>query len=194
MWVATDDTVTRLDPETLEVEATISVNRGRAPRDLPDFITDIAVGEGAVWVAVGVQLPSPGNAVARIDPQTNRVVAYVELFGSASGVAVGEGAVWATVSQPGFLVRIDPATNSEAARVEVAELVDEVTTGAGFVWVGYNDNGARGVAVIDARTEESLRRITLGSGPTGIVVGEGALWVGGWAAGGVEGVVFRIVV
>jgi hypothetical protein len=72
VWVTTGDAVTRLDPETLEIEAAISVNVG--PGDTSHVLTDIAVGEGAVWVAVGVEPPDLGNAVARIDPRTNRVV------------------------------------------------------------------------------------------------------------------------
>lgn len=186
VWVTTGDAVTRLDPETLEVEATIPVGRG--PGDLFHVATDIAVGEGSVWVAVGVEPPHPGNAVARIDPQTNRVVAYVELFGGPSSVTVGEGAVWAAVGKPGFLVRIDPGENTEAARVDVAELADAVSTGAGSVWVGYFESGTGGVAVIDPTTEERVRRIALGPSPSDVAVSGAAVWVVGYS----DDVVLRV--
>jgi streptogramin lyase len=186
VWVTTGDTVTRLDPDSLDVEATISVNRG--PRYPSRVLTGIAAAEGAVWVAVGVEPPQSGNAVARIDPRTSRVVANVELLGHATDLAVGKGAVWVTEEKPGFLVRIDPTTNTEAARIDVAEPAGGVATGAGSVWIRYIDLPG-GVAMIDPRINQELRAITLESQLTDIAVSEGVVW----AAAYVEGAVFRIV-
>jgi hypothetical protein len=187
VWVTTGETVTRLDPQTLEVEATISLGPGHA--NLPQIATDIAVGEGGIWVAAGVQGDYP-TAIVRIDPRTNRVVAQVKPLGGTNGLAVGEGAVWATVAEPAFLLRIDPVTNTEAARVEVAEGLDAVDTGGGLVWVGYIDGRTGGVAGIDPTTGKVLRRIVLESASSDLVVGEGAVWSVGFA----EPAVFRIVV
>lgn len=187
VWVTTDETVTRLDPKTLDVEATISLGPGHA--DLPQIATDIAVGEGGIWVAAGVQGDYP-TAIARIDPRTNRVVAQVKPLGGTNGLAVGEGAVWATGAEPAFLLRIDPITNREGARLEVAEGLDAVDTGGGLVWVGYTDGHTDGVAGIDPTTGKVLRRIVLESASSDLAVGAGAVWAVRYA----DAAVFRIAV
>jgi TolB protein len=186
VWMTTGDAVTRLDPETLEIEATISVNR--RPGDPFPVLTDIAAGEGAVWVGLGVEPPHPGNAVARIDPRTNRVVAFVELVGRVGDVAIGEGAVWATEEEPEFVVRIDPTTNSEAARIDLPG-ADGLATGRGSVWAGFVDLPG-GVAMIDPSINQELRVITLEGEPTDVAVGEGVVW----AVAHAKSAVFRIPV
>jgi Tol biopolymer transport system component len=186
VWVTTGDAVTRLDPETLEIEATISMNR--RPGDLIPVLTDIAVGEGAVWVVAAVEPPHQGNAIARIDPRTNRVVALVELVGRASEVAIGEGAVWALEEEPGVVVRIDPTTNSEVARIDLPG-ADGLATAEGSIWVGYIDLPG-GVAMIDPGINQELRVITLESRPTDVAVAGGVVWAVAYA----EGAVFRVPV
>lgn len=54
--------------------------------------TDVAFGEGAVWV------PSQDGTVTKIDPNAERVVASIEVGGTPQGVAVGFGRVWVTVA------------------------------------------------------------------------------------------------
>ena len=66
----------------------------------------IAAGEGAVWVGL-----KNGNALVRIDPQRNRVVATVPIEQSPAGqLVVVDGYVW-TSGERGLL-RIDPRTNT----------------------------------------------------------------------------------
>ena len=73
-------TLTRIDPITNSVEATIPV--GGEPAAL-------AVGEGAVWV-----VDPATRSVVRVDPATNDVVARVRLRAQPRGIAVGDGAIW----------------------------------------------------------------------------------------------------
>jgi YVTN family beta-propeller protein len=80
---ATPGTVTRIDPRTNAVTATISVGR---------YSNSIAVGAGAVWVA-----NRDDGTLSRIDPSTNRVVATIHVGGQPESVAVGGGAVWVAV-------------------------------------------------------------------------------------------------
>jgi YVTN family beta-propeller protein len=77
-------TLTRLDPATGDVEATIPL--AAAPNG-------VAAGAGAVWVTMP-------RAVQRVDPRTNRVVATIRLPVVADGVAVVDGDVWITVHEP----------------------------------------------------------------------------------------------
>jgi YVTN family beta-propeller protein len=73
-------TLTRIDPATDSVEATIPI--GGQP-------AGVAVGEGAIWIA------DPGTrSVVRVDPKTNRVVKRIRLGARPRGIAVGGGFVW----------------------------------------------------------------------------------------------------
>jgi len=76
-------TVSRIDPRTNAVAATIPVGR---------YSDAIAVGQGAVWVA-----NHDDGTLSRIDPKTNSVVATIHVGGQPEGVAVGSGAVWVAV-------------------------------------------------------------------------------------------------
>jgi YVTN family beta-propeller protein len=77
-------TLTRIDPKTNSVEATIPI--GGQP-------AGIAVGEGSVWIA------DPGTrSVVRFDPRKNRVVAHIPVGARPRGIAVGGGFVWISVS------------------------------------------------------------------------------------------------
>ena len=81
-----DDTVSRIDPRTNRIVATIPVGRGP---------NSIAAGNDAVWVTSAID-----DALWRIDPRTNRVVARIPLAGVPRAVAVGAGGVWVTTTKP----------------------------------------------------------------------------------------------
>jgi YVTN family beta-propeller protein len=87
IWVANseDGTVSRINPETRDVEATIGV---------PSPV-DLAVGADAIWVAGGID-----GTVSRIDPESNDVVVTLDLRGkdplvprTVNGIAAGAGGV-----------------------------------------------------------------------------------------------------
>ncbi len=76
-------TLTRIDPTTNSVEATIPIGGNPA---------GVAVGEGAVWIA------DPGTrSVVRVDPKANRVVERIKVGARPRGIAVGDGSVWVSV-------------------------------------------------------------------------------------------------
>jgi YVTN family beta-propeller protein len=77
-------TVSRIDPETNAVVATIPV--GHDP-------FAIAVDDEAVWVANRTDF-----TVSRIDPRTNRVTATIRIGNRPQGIAAGDGAVWVSVA------------------------------------------------------------------------------------------------
>jgi YVTN family beta-propeller protein len=76
-------TLTRIDPETNSIDATIPV--GGTP-------TAVAVGEGAVWLADPAR-----RSVVRVDPHANRVVERIKTGAPPRGVAARSGAVWVSV-------------------------------------------------------------------------------------------------
>jgi YVTN family beta-propeller protein len=148
VWVANfdDDTVLRIDPQSMKVVAEIPV--GRDP-------FGVAVGQGAVWVVNGY------GTATRVDPRSNRAVEKPLVDGRLMAVAVGAGSVWAFEARVGRLLRIDPQTgtlvdvsNKIAQRGPAKSAYAGVAVGAGSVWIVSPGEG-RVVRWIRARTGPS---------------------------------------
>jgi streptogramin lyase len=99
VWVTSDydDSVWRLNAVTGSPQAIIPVG------DLP---WDVVAGDGAVWVSNhGPESPAaalpgqiePAGTLVRIDPETNKVVATIDLGQYANNLAVVPGAIWVSV-------------------------------------------------------------------------------------------------
>ena len=86
VWVANsgDGTVSRIDP-TVYSQETIPVAGEPVA---------IAVAPDAVWVA------GTSGVVSRIDPETRKVVAEIDLGSALAGIAAGLGYVWVTAQAP----------------------------------------------------------------------------------------------
>jgi branched-chain amino acid transport system substrate-binding protein len=199
VWVlnADDQTVSRIDPETRQVDKTFGT--GQTP-------TDIAVGEGAVWVGnaparaahAQTQDISYTASVSRIDPQSSVVTRTLRLpvsrtpdyppFGVLPGVsqlAVGDGVIWAI--NPDFTVsRIDAATGGLVANVPV-RAGGAIAAGREGVWV-VGDT-AVSVTRIDPRTNRPGQTVEVGASfLSDIALGAGSVWV----SAPDDGVVWRI--
>ena len=125
VWVTNggDNTVSRVDPDTNDVTATVDV--GVAP-------FSVAAVEDAVWV-----VSKDARTVTRIDPDTNEVVATVELDGDAvpGAVAATADAVWVTDGGSNEVLRIDPATNEVTDTIAVGDEPVAVAATDTDVWV-----------------------------------------------------------
>jgi hypothetical protein len=93
--------VVRVDAETTEVLATIP---------LPEAISHLVVGEGAVWA---VTLEGQATDVLKIDPQTNEIVASLDVptAGTIHHPAAGAGYLWLPIVSTDFqasVLRVDP--------------------------------------------------------------------------------------
>ena len=142
---------------------------------LPDVSpSDIAVGEGAVWVANG-----PDNAVIRVSPDANEVVDTIgtnRCNGYDAAIAVGGGAVWFVCSIG--IAQIDPGSN-EAHPFRYLGLVPRgITFGLDAVWVSNADNT---VSRISPRTHQ-VDTLTVAHDPRGLDTGYGATWVSAFGA------------
>jgi streptogramin lyase len=94
VWVLNGDgTVTRVDPKTNKVVATITVGGETAGGD-------IAAGAGSVWVSL------QGAPILRIDPRTNRAVQRFTGDGGGA-ILVAHGSLWVSAG-PQTTWRIDP--------------------------------------------------------------------------------------
>jgi len=88
-----DGTVSRVDPGTNKLVATIAVGRDTARGD-------IAAGAGSIWLSL------PGTPIVRIDPRTNRAVqAFTGEGGGA--ILVAHGSLWVAAG-PRTTWRLDP--------------------------------------------------------------------------------------
>lgn len=174
--------VLRVDPATDRLVGFIPIGGG-------GFLSDVAVGEGAVWVT-RTEEGSAGE-VLRIDPETDSIKSRIPIVGDPRDIVVAEGSVWVLMISPGpetaswlEVLRIDPATDEVADRIP-----DVLGLGVGEgslwlpVWLTENDLGLR---ILDARTLEVQEVVeegefigfsgdhgTLGSFP----VGEGGAWL-----------------
>ncbi len=150
VWVASTPahTVTRIDPATNTVVATIPIGTGSFdPFHGP---TRLAFGHGTMWVLDGT---ADCSCVHRINPVTNTTVATIRL-GSPTGVriapldiALQADAVWVAVREgtegapDGSVIRIDPASNTISAVVGAGSSPDfggptRIAADQGSVWTG----------------------------------------------------------
>jgi branched-chain amino acid transport system substrate-binding protein len=178
VWVANlgagpfPESVTRLDPESRAVVATIDLLPRKPPGFVPGFgftFQQIAVTRDGVWAI------NPDLTVSRIDPRTNRVVARIGGF-RAESIAAGDGGVW-IVDEEG-IAEIDPRTNAVARKIDVdAESLAGLAVGAGAVWVTDPEGGT--VTRIDPAPDPHdvvQRSIPLDQWVGGIAYGDGAVW------------------
>ena len=179
VWVLCPDdgSLSRIDPVTNELVATIPVGRGPS---------GMAVGAGAVWVT-----SSRDGTVARIDPATGRVVATIPVGRAPGGLTVAGGAVWVALPDRGGLGRLDPATGRVVARVPLPRTTDQephqVAVGDGAVWV-TSASPRGGTANLLWRVDPASNQVTsttdlgptaAGGLPNDVAAAYGAVWAAG---------------
>jgi streptogramin lyase len=160
IWVSGFGTMTRLQPNTNHVVATV-----KTP-GTEDY-SQVAVGLGAVWVT------ADGGKLYRIDPNRDRVVATILVEGPIQCVETGGGYVWLTRATAGVgeLIRVDPATNRvTGAPIEAGPGPIAAQYGFGALWV--TNSSPSSVVRVDPSTG-TVRTM----GFTGrVAAGYGSLW------------------
>lgn len=160
-----DGTVSRIDPTTNRVVATIPIGKKGFLR--------LAVGEGRVWAAACLD-----KVVAVIDPATNTVTDTVSADGCWN-VALGGGAVWVPVGER-TVVRINPETLTAIPAIFVQSGPSEIASGFGSMWVA-NVN-AMTISRFDPDSRELSATFASGldhakHGLRGLATGEGRVWL-----------------
>jgi YVTN family beta-propeller protein len=178
VWVANteDKTVSRIDPKTRRLVG--------GAIHLDDYPTDLVLGGGDLWVALG-----SSTAVQRVPAASNAPLAPISALGEApacgsprSSVAFGGGFVW-YACEFADLGRVDPRTRTgtsigyDAGILESASSVSpaftDVAYGLGRLWlVNKSEN-----AVIEIDDGRAVRTVSVGAGPVAIAVGQKSLWV-----------------
>lgn len=183
VWLAHGEEVSRIDPATGKVVATIPAGG--------NWSGAIAAGAGAVWVAendsLKVRRSEPGSTtgISRIDPGSNAVTVTIPLPGLkppgtgvsllSGAIAVGEGGVWAAAAAADVLWRIDVDTAQVTRTIPGGHTPASVAAGLGAVWVENHSDET--VVRIDPFSNVLVETIAIGRPTRGIAVGEGAVWV-----------------
>ena len=167
MWLAQDggSEVVRIDARTGKISGRFSVSGGPG--------RGIAYGDGSLWLA-------RGGAVARVDPQSRRVMKRFPIPDEVSWVVFAEGAVWAANSVTGVVAKIDPLANRITATAKLRSWISDLTVGGGFVWASVVPDG-----VVFKLSEDDLSvqgNPASGRDPQQISFGGGLLWIANTAA------------
>jgi streptogramin lyase len=172
----------RLDRET--GERTVSVPLSRA---IPNDAKRIAMGFGSAWVV------SEHRVVHRVDLETARVVARIELSHHLGGIAIGAGAVWVSSDfSGGCLFRIDPRTNTATIVASPAN-PRELAAMDGDLWISHGSRVTR----LDTTTMRPSATHDLGGFVLELRAGDDAVWAATLeetpiADAGETGLVFRL--
>ena len=182
LWVANDvdNSVSRIDPATNTVTATIKLHGNNFPD--PSFVT---AGGGALWAVA----PTTGT-VSRLDLRTGRVTATSAVPGLALGIALVGNYVWVTSFDTyrcsnnrcfSELTRFD----SQSGKVKGIYKADSATgmdAGFGSLWIVNHRSWS--VTRFDPRTGTIVRVIPIRighegtrEGPERLVIGLGSVWV-----------------
>jgi hypothetical protein len=143
---------------------------------LPGSPSDVAVGDGSVWV-ISEGPVSLGGSLLRLDPVTSRVVGRIRLPGVTdySEIAVGAGAVWVSDSGKSNVYRVDPRTDRVVATVHVGGSPVSIAAGAGGVWVDDDSSGR--LVHIDPHSNRVVARIKLPDSAGPVAVAGDSVWV-----------------
>jgi YVTN family beta-propeller protein len=179
IWAANDDsgTVSAVNTQTRRLERTVATGL---------FPSDIAAGEGTLWVVDGAR-----GRLAWVDESYGelRTLGYgpsgeapPDRFGfDPTSIAVGEGAVWITDGGK-RLLRVDPDAAAGAEAIPIGRPLAGVAVGEGAVWAISGETAQ--VLRIDPATRAVTMRLPLvdapeldSAFPRALAVGGGFVWV-----------------
>ncbi len=137
------------------------------------------VTKDAVWVSNG-----PKNTLHRLDPQTNKVIAAIEVGKKpCSGLAAGFGSIWVPNCGDKTVSRVDIKTNKVVATIPVGPADSEggITASKDAIWLPSDKKGI--LSRIDPKTNKVVAEVTIPAGSPACVYGDGAIWVSGIETG-----------
>jgi DNA-binding beta-propeller fold protein YncE len=128
----------------------------------------IALGDDALWLL-------SGNALSRIDLDTNQIVASIPVGEFPTALTTGFGSVWAAAN--GNIYRIDPNTNLVTATIPIDPAIGLhcLAAGVGSVWACNGEAGL--VHRIDPNTNQIIAAIPVETGAADLVTTDEAAWI-----------------
>jgi streptogramin lyase len=173
VWVANHDgnptgSVAKIDPATMGVVDVIPI--GSQSFAGPNWLS---AGAGSLWTDV----PNI-NAVTRIDPSTDTVIATIPDKGVCGALAASDTAVWVAGGGgsgclPG-ITRIDPTSNTVTARLNAGGQTDALALGNNTLWYGTSISDFLGR--IDTSTTTIVGQLKLPGVAFGLTVAYGYVW------------------
>lgn len=173
VWVANHGgepttSVAKIDPSTLAIVDVIPV--GSQSFAGPNWMS---AGAGSIWTDV----PNI-NAVVRIDPVTDKIIATIPDKGVCGALVASDTAVWvAGGGGPGCLpgiTRIDPNTNTVTATLNAGGQTDALALGTGTLWYGTSISNFLGR--IDTTTTTVVGQLKLPGAAFGLTAAYGDVW------------------
>lgn len=205
IWVVNtwSRTLSRLDPKTLALSATMKL--GKVPAGVaivddrawvvarngwlwsvlsPDLITKgiarlgghtraLAASDGKLWV-----LRDRGELIG-IEPATGEVTSRSTVPGGARRLLGDDNAVWVISRRGRRLMRIDPRSGRVEARLRLPGRALALASDANTVWVGCRETDRRrnSLLSVDARTVSLQASRPLPGRPRALASGMNALWI-----------------
>lgn len=164
VWVADDEAST-----VIEVDAATMAPKGK-PIPVERYPSALALSEdgATLWVA------HAGGVVTRISTARAAVEGEpIRVGGALTGVTAGGGSMWLTDIESSRLLRVDDA-GAVRATIPVPLGAVRPLYVDGVVWV---TNGEDTVTPVDAAASQAGEPVAVGSGPIGLALGAGAVWV-----------------
>ena len=157
------DTAGRLPPEPDYCVIGLGDHRS------PDCRIGLTAGADSIWVDAGL-------GVARVDPQTDGIVAAIPLPSDPRDL-VFLGDVLYAATENGVIAAIDPVHNVLSSTIPVASrpLAAMVDGGNGRLWVTIPKHGS--IALVDTASRSVLTRVRVGGEPFDIAVAGDSVWV-----------------
>jgi YVTN family beta-propeller protein len=174
-----------VNPATSRVDARVEL-----PSRLVINPNDVAIGSGAVWVAVGASIyrvePAstlPASTLPTRARQTStgaggavaRAFATLRSGGLIGDIVVGAGAVWVTDTTHGRVYRFAVSTGRLEAVIAVGTTAGAMAVGDGGVWVA--DDDAHRVSRISVRHNRVDSVLPVPGIPSHIAASDGGVWV-----------------
>jgi len=132
----------------------------------------IVTGASSIWM-----IADAAGALARVDPDTNKIIAETTVPPGPWAMAFGDGAVWITSASRDTVTRVNGSTNVVVEHVKVGRGPSAVAVGEGAVWTLNTGDGT--VSKVDLKTNKVTD--TIKAGVTGrhgsIAIGEGSVWL-----------------
>jgi virginiamycin B lyase len=166
VWIPScgNHSVVRANLKTAKIESTISV----APADSEGCIT---AGAGSIWIAT-----TASGSLARINPQSNSVIARIEILSGSFCPVFADGFVWITSTEHSVITKVDPSTDKVVQQIAVGKNPRFAAAGAGAVWTLNQGDGT--ISRVDTASSKLVATIDAGlSGDGGeIAYGFGSVW------------------
>jgi virginiamycin B lyase len=163
-------------PGVKEVQVSFASLKPTATIKIGDTADWVLVTDDAVWVS-----STKPDAVVRISPATNRIVAAVAVSGKVcSGLASGFGSIWVPLcGKKPALVRVDATKNTISATLPTPPAGPEggITASEDSVWIVSDKNGT--LNRIDPSTNRVRQEIPIPPGSYHTIFNGGIVWVTG---------------